>query len=56
MRHITKNSTLQCVDSVTENIFFSHRVAMYIYEEKIEIQTSEMYNKYTKISKTNFLY
>ncbi len=28
---------------------------VYTYEEKVEVQTTEMYNKHTKILKTNFL-
>ncbi len=48
---ITKNSTLQCLQKTV----FSCTQLLCTYEEKIEIQTTEMYNKHTKISKTNFL-
>ncbi len=41
---------------VLQKTMFSCALLLYTYKEKIEIQTIEMYNEYTKISKTNFLY
>ncbi len=44
--------TMQCL----RKTILSCAQLSYTYEEKTEVQTIGMYNKHTKISKTNFLY
>ncbi len=39
----------------TKNNIFLRSIVICTYKEKIEIQTTGMYNKHTKILKTNFL-
>ncbi len=41
---------------VLYTIIFSCAYVLHTYEEKIEIQTTEMYNEHNKILKTYFLY